>query len=202
MSAAAAYFRDGRLLSMACFSEIPSIDERAVRDGVGTLYRTMVRRGELFQAGRRVNDPGRLAPALPDPMGSRPEVIVCDRYRVNELRDILERERFPRAELVIRGMGWKDGSADVRGFRAAVLSDRVIPERSVLMASAISKAQDHGRSSRKFQIVEVDVQGGRNAKSRDDAAAAGLLAVSEGNRRWHVRRAGVSRRRRYRTAIA
>ena len=200
MSAASGYFRDGRLLSLACFSEIPGIEERAVRDGVGTLYRTMVKRGELFQAGRRVNDPGQLLRRCLRLWG-RPEAIVCDRFRVNELRDILDRERFPRAELVIRGMGWRDGSADVRGFRAAVLSDRVIPERSVLMASAISKARTMGDPAGNWKLAKW-TQGGRNARSRDDAAASGLLAVAEGNRRWHVRRAGVSSRRRIRTAIA
>ena len=187
MSAAAAYFQDHRLLSMACFSEIPTLEERAVRDGVGTLYRTMVRRGELMTSGRRVNDPGRLLRRCLTLWG-RPEAIVCDRYRVNELRDILGAARFPiGSDLVVRGMGWKDGAADVRGFRAAVLSDRVIPEASVLMASAISKARTVGDPAGNWKLAKWTA-GGRRAKSRDDAAAAARLAIAEGNRRWHRRR--------------
>ena len=56
MSAASAYFRDGRLEATACFPELPSLAERGLADGVGGLYQQMADRGELFQAGRRVSD--------------------------------------------------------------------------------------------------------------------------------------------------
>ena len=60
MSAAAAYFRSGELEAFAVFPEIPSLVERGLGDGVGDLYTRMARRGELFQAGRRVSDAGAL----------------------------------------------------------------------------------------------------------------------------------------------
>ena len=56
MSAAAGYFRSGELESIAVFPELPSLAERGLADGVGDLYLRMAKRGELFQAGRRVSD--------------------------------------------------------------------------------------------------------------------------------------------------
>ena len=49
------------------------------------------------------------------------------RWREAELRQHLEAARFPLAELVIRGQGFKDGGPDMRAFRAAVLGDHVRP---------------------------------------------------------------------------
>ena len=65
MSAAAAYFRDGRLEAQACFPELPSLSERGLSDGVGDLYCRMAERGELFQAGRRVSGRGGVAAGVP-----------------------------------------------------------------------------------------------------------------------------------------
>ena len=65
MSAGSAYFKSGELAAVACFPEIPSLAERGLGDGVGDLYVRMARRGELFQAGRRVSDvPALLREAL------------------------------------------------------------------------------------------------------------------------------------------
>ena len=84
MSAAAAYFRDGRLEATACFPELPSLAERGLADGVGDLYQQMADRGELFQAGRRVSDiPALLAECLE--RWGRPVAITCDRWRLAEL---------------------------------------------------------------------------------------------------------------------
>ena len=88
MSAAAAYFRSGELEAFAVFPELPSLAERGLGDGVGDLYARMARRGELYQSGRRVSDAGALLREALDRWG-RPVAVVCDRWRVAELRQAL-----------------------------------------------------------------------------------------------------------------
>ena len=80
MSEASAYFRDSRLESLACFPELPSPAERGLADGISDLYVQMMKRGELFQAGRRVSDLAALLKHAMDKWGL-PAAIVCDRLR-------------------------------------------------------------------------------------------------------------------------
>ena len=94
MSAAAAYVRDGTLEAVACFPELPNLAERGLADGVGGLYQQMAGRGELFQAGRRVSDVPALLRECRERWG-RPVAIVCDRWRLAELKQHLEAIRFP-----------------------------------------------------------------------------------------------------------
>jgi len=105
---------------------------------------------------------------------------VCDRWREAELRQTLAFEEYPRCLLVVRGMGYMDGGADVREFRRACLDGRVQPVRSLLFRSAMSGervATDPAGNSKLAKGGE-----GRRTRCRDDAAAA-ILAVAEGRRR-------------------
>ena len=182
MSAAAAYFRDGTLEAVACFPELPSLAERGLADGVGALYNQMAERGELFQAGRRVSDIPVLLRECLERWG-RPIAIVCDRWRLAELKEHLEAVRFPLADLVERGQGFKDGGQDVRDFRASVLGDHVRPSRSLLLTAAMSEARVTGDPAGNWKLGK-HVQGGRRANARDDSCAAAIIAVAEGYRRW------------------
>lgn len=185
MSAAAAYFRDGRLAACAVFPEIPGLLERGIGDGVGRLYVQMAGRGELLVAGRRVSDVrALLAEALA--RWGRPVVVACDRWREAELRQHLEAVRFPAAALVIRGQGFKDGGEDVRDFRRAVLSGLVRPDESLLLTAAMGEARVVGDAAANWKLAK-HVQGGRRAAARDDSAAAAILAVAEGVRRFQER---------------
>ena len=183
MSAGSAYFRSGELEAVACFPELPSLAERGLADGVGDLYQRMARRGELFQAGRRVSDVGALLREALDRWG-RPVAVVCDRWRVAELRQALEAVGFPIAAMVERGMGYRDGGQDVRDFRASVLGDKVRPSRSLLLRAALSEARVTSDPAGNAKLSK-GAQGGRRLRARDDAAAASILAVAEGFRRWH-----------------
>ena len=185
MSAAAAYFRDGTLEAVACFPELPRLAERGLADGVGGLYQQMADRGELFLAGRRVSDIPALLRECLERWG-RPVAITCDRWRLAELKQHLEAVRFPLAELVERGQGFKDGGQDVRDFRAAVLGDHVRPSQSLLLRAAMSEARVTGDPSGNWKLAK-HVQGGRRANARDDACAAAIVAVAEGYRRWAAR---------------
>ena len=182
MSAAAAYFRTGQLEACAVFPELPSLGERGLADGVGRLYLDMAARGELIQAGRRVSDVQALLRLALNRWG-RPLAIVCDRWRVAELRQALEAVRFPLAQLVERGQGFKDGGQDVRDFRAAVLADEVRPASSLLLTAAMSEARAVGDPAGNWKLAKR-TQGGRRSQARDDAAAAAIVAVAAGRRRW------------------
>ena len=195
MSAAAAYFRDGTLEATACFPEIPTLGERGLGDGCGDLYQRMAGRGELFQSGRRVSDVGALLREALDRWG-RPIAVVCDRWRVAELRQALEGVGFPLADLIERGMGYRDGGQDVRDFRAAVLGDKVRPSRSLLLRAALAEARVTSDPAGNAKLSK-GAQGGRRLRARDDAAAAAILAVAAGFRRWH---GGTTKRPRWRYA--
>ena len=141
MSAAAGYWMEtGGLEAFAVFPENPDLHECGRQDGVDRLYVECADRGELLQAGDRVSD----IPALLTEVRARwgtPAAIVCDRWREAELRQSLSAVSFPVIPLVVRGMGYKDGGADVLALRRACMSDKVSPRRSLLMGSAMSGAR-------------------------------------------------------------
>ena len=196
MSAAAAYWRGGDLEAVAVFPELPGLAERGLADGVGGLYQRMAERGELLQAGRRVSDIPSLLAVVLERWG-RPAAVICDRWREAELRQHLEALRFPSVPLVVRGMGFKDGSEDVRGFRRAVLGGHVRPSESLLLRSALSEARVQVDPAGNAKLAKGS-QGGRRQNARDDAAA--MLAVGAGFREWH-QTTQPTRRARYRSAV-
>ena len=190
MSAVAAYWpSSGRLAVIACFPERPGLAERGLQDGVGRRYLDMHRAGDLLIAGRRTSDLSALLQETVRRWG-RASALVCDTYRVKDLKDALEDVRYPRVPLTVRRMGFGDGSEDLRLFRRACLDGKVKPERSLLLRSAMGEARvtfDNSGNSRLAKKVE----GGRRHRARDDAAAAALLAVAEGCRRQESGRKGL-----------
>ena len=181
MSAASAYWpATGRLECWALFPEQPSLAERGLRDGVGNLYSQMNQRGELFVAGDRLPDLGWMLRRILAEWG-RPAALAADRYKENDLRQALDACGFPSVHLAFRGMGWRDGSEDVRMFRAACLENEVKPPVSKLLRAAMSEARVAVDPAGNSKLVKVH-EGGRGFQPRDDAAAASILAVSEGVR--------------------
>ena len=181
MSAVAGYWPEsGALDAYAVFPELPTLDERGRRDGVGRLYSDMAGRGELGVAGYRVSDvPALLSEAL-DRWG-RPALIVTDDWRQAELRQHLDAAGFPHAALQTRRMGWKDGGEDVRLFRRAALDGQLRPVRSLLLRAALSEARTVSDASGNSKLAKHS-EGGRRQGGRDDAIAAAILAVSAGVR--------------------
>ena len=180
-SAVACYAPEtGALQCLAAFPESPALADRGLRDGVGGLYVECARRGELLTLGHRsVNVPALLRAAL-DRFG-RPARIVADRWREAELRDALEAAGVPLAAFEARGMGYQDGSADVRAFRRACADGRVRPSPSLLLRSAMSEARTISDPAGNAKLSKGS-QGGRRLRARDDAAAAAILAVAAGVR--------------------
>ena len=180
-SAVAAYWpATGALVCVAAFPVEPTLAERGLRDGVGGLYVECARRGELLTLGRRSVAIPMLLQAAMERFG-RPSRIVTDRWREAELRDALEAAGVPLASIEFRGMGFKDGAEDVRGFRKACADRRVTPSPSLLLRSAMAEARTMSDPAGNAKLSKGS-QGGRRVRARDDAAAAAILAVAAGAR--------------------
>ena len=182
----------GRLSVLGAFgcAEI-SLEERGRLDGVSGLYRECARAGELLeQPDTRIGDVEGLLRAAMERFGA-PDRIAADRWRISELRDALDKAQVPLAGLVARGQGWRDGGQDTRGFIAACLSDQVRPGRSLLLGASLAEATVAQDPAGNTKLVK------RRSRSRDDAAAASVLAVSEGSRML----AGAAPRRRGRFLV-
>lgn len=181
MSAVAGFWPEtGRLDAIGCFGDDPSLKTRGIGDGVGPLWQKCADRGELITSSGRVSDVKDLLNEAWERWGA-PLAIVCDRWREGELRDALKDLRWPVCDLVVRGMGYKDGSEDVRGFRRSLLTGNVIPTDSLLLAAAMSEARVVMDPAGNAKLAKRG-EGRRRSTARDDAAAAAILAVGLGYR--------------------
>ena len=180
-SAVTAYYPEtGGLRTVAAFPHTPDLEARGERDAVGELYTKMHQRGEIILAGPRVvSVPGLLQEAL-DRFGE-PDAIAGDRFRQNELIQALEAAKIEPCHVSWRGMGFKDGAEDVRLFRRMCLDGYVQPEISLLLRSCMAEACTIADPAGNEKLSKSS-EGGRRQKARDDAAAAGVLAVAEGAR--------------------
>ena len=180
-SAAAAWWpATGRLEGFAVFPEQPSLEMRATNDGAGSLYSECYRRGELLLAGDMVSDIAGLLTEALDRWGT-PAAIAADRFKKAELIGHLNALDFPTADLVLRGMGFRDGSEDVRGFQLAALSGKVKPVKSLLMRASMSEARVTGDVAGNWKLAKGS-EGGRRSRAKDDVVAAMILAVAVGQR--------------------
>ena len=146
----------GRLEVVAAFPTEPSLEERGLRDGVGSLYRDCFRRGELVTVGGAAVDVGALVAEALHRFGA-PVGIAADRWREAELRDVLQEAGVPPAILELRGQGYKDGAEDVRQFRRGFLERKVVPVPSLLMVAAMREARvvtDAGRGQKLAKKTE------------------------------------------------
>ena len=181
-AAAAFYPATGRAEVMAVIGGVPTLAERGRADNVGQLYRQMAERGELLVSeGRRTPDVEGFISAVVEQWGV-PGAIVADRYKEGELFDALNAARVPTRPVTLRGMGWRDGTEDVRRFRAAVFEGQVRAPRSLLLRSALAEARVVSDMAGNEKLAKGS-QAGRRALGRDDAVAALVLAVAEGVRR-------------------
>ena len=112
---------------------------------------------------------------------SKPKVIVCDRYRINELKTVLLQMKLGSIPIVFRGMGFRDGSEDVRSFRRAALAGRLAFPASSLIRSSFAESRTTSDPSGNEKLCK-ETEGGRRRNARDDVVAACILAVGFGYR--------------------
>lgn len=173
-SAAVALWRTGRIEAVAVAPGVPGIEEQERRDHVPRgVYRALVDSGELLVAdGLRVPTVGQLEGAIRSRWGV-PSLIVCDRHRLDELRD----QVAAPVRIEPRVTRWFDAADDVRALRRLAKDGPlscVESSRSLLTASlgvATVKNDDQGNTRL--------AKRGHNNEARDDVAAALLLAAGQ-----------------------
>ena len=170
-SAAVGVWRSGRVEALAVAPGIPDLAAQEKRDRVprGT-YRVLAENGSLRVAeGLRVQPPGDLVKAVRNAWG-RAEVIVCDRFRLGELQDVVN-----GTPIVPRVSRWSSSSEDIRAVRklakdgplSCAESSRALLTAS--LASTVVKMDDAGN----VRLVKK----GTNNTGRDDVGAALVLAA-------------------------
>lgn len=181
LSAGVGYWpRTGQLRVTAAMGDTPDPVARGKRDGVGPLYGNAVRARDLLLTPGRVADVAMLMESCFLYWG-KPVSIVCDSYRQAELLDILERRGWGDIEVVLRSPSYRDSSEDIKLFRDEVERFRLRVPKSDLLNHHIGRAVVQSDSTGHVKLAK-QAAGGRSARTRDDLAAAGILAVAQGVR--------------------
>lgn len=168
-SAAVAWWPSGRVEALAVAPGLPGIEAQEKRDRVRSgAYRKLTDAGLVTMAeGLRVVPPAALVDRIRE---WAPSAIICDRFRINELRDA-----HPPCPILPRVTRFSEASFDIRALRRAskdgpltvALESRPLVEASLSVARV---KHDDGGS------VRLHKDGTHN-KSRDDIAAALTLAA-------------------------
>ena len=134
-TAAAAYWpATGALRTWLAFGSVPTLRDRAKRDGAD--YPAMERRGELrTYPGRTVPVKAFVADVRADLADATVRGAYADAYKVGALRDCL-----PWPLTVVRSGTGPDGSAAVRAFQSAVLTNRLALRPNLSLSSAIKES--------------------------------------------------------------
>ena len=170
-SAATAIWQSGRIEALAIAPGIPSIEEQENRDQVppGT-YARLLETGRLRMAhGLRVQPPAALMAAITDAWGE-PELIVCDRFRLGELKDCTN-----GTQVIPRVSRWSEAGDDIRALRRLVKDGPFTvaeTSRPLLAASlAVSMVRNDDQGNTRL------VKKASNNTARDDVAAALVLGA-------------------------
>ena len=177
-SAAVALYPNGRVEARAVAAGIPSLEDQEIRDRQppGT-YGKLYDMGQLEIAeGLRVQPPAQLWEIIRSTWG-KPQLIVCDRFRLPELEDVVRRG----ARLEPRVSRWSEASFDIRALRQMALDGplAVDADSQALLATSLSQAMVKTDDGGNVRLVKK----GFNNTSRDDVAAALVLACGATARR-------------------
>ena len=171
-SAAVAVWQSGRMEAIACAPGIPDLDAQERRDNVpASTYTKLAASGSLTTAqGLRVQPPSALWEAICDRWGV-PVKIVCDRFRLSELRDVVG----SASAIEPRITQWSSSSADIRALRKICRDGplSVDPGSRNLLVVSMSAAYVQNDNAGNVRLIKK----GHDNKGRDDVAAAATLAA-------------------------
>ena len=170
-SAACSLYRNGRIEARAVAPGLPCLADQETRDNVprGT-YQRLADQGVLIQAeGLRVPPASLLMQLISETWG-RPAGLICDRFRIDELRDA----GLP-CQITPRVTRWSESSFDIRALRSRTKDGPfAVAECSrSLLAASLSAAMVKNDDAGSFRLIKK----GFNNKARDDVAAALVLAA-------------------------
>ena len=169
----------GRMEVYGAFADTPNLLDRGMGDGVGDLYARMRERGELVTYAGRVVPPSEfLKDCAARLAGERVLAAGADRFRRAAVITALEAAGICWP-MVWRGQGASataDGSADVRSFQNWILTGRLRPVASLVMASAIRESAIYRDKLGNPALMK------HRANGRIDALSAGVIAVGLADR--------------------
>ena len=170
-TAAAAYWpATGALRTWLGFGSVPKLRDRAKRDGAD--YPAMERRGELrTYPGRTVPVKAFVADVRADLAVAKVRGAFADAYKVGELRDCL-----PWPLTVVRSGAGPDGSAAVRSFQSAVLTNTLSLRANLSLSTAIKES-----TLRRDGNGNPAIDRARSA-GRIDVLSAAILAIGAGSK--------------------
>ena len=171
-SAAVAVWPSGRCAALAVAPGEPDLETQEKRDRAPAgVYRELAGTGSLTVAdGLRVPPVSLLWHAVTEKWGL-PARIVCDRFRLGELNDVIA-GACPVEPRVTR---WSECAADIRALRKMASDGPLSFERDsrLLIAASLMFAMVKNDDAGNCRLVKR----GTNNMARDDAAAALLLAA-------------------------
>ena len=172
-SAAVGWWPTGRVEALAAAPGLPGIEAQEKRDRVRAgAYRKLIDAGLVtLTEGLRVVPPAALVDRIRE---WEPAAIICDRFRINELRDAT-----PPCPILPRVTRYSESSADIRALRRAAKDGplTVAPESRPLVEASLAVA----RVKHDDENIRLQKDGTHN-KSRDDIAAALTLAAGAASR--------------------
>ena len=186
--AALALYRNGRVEARALAPGIPDLESQERRDNIASgTYRKLADEGVLTQAeGLRV-PPAKTLIKLISATWGRPSALICDRFRIDELRDA----GLPCA-VIPRVSRWSEASFDIRALRSKVKDGplSISPCSRSILAASLAVAEVKNDDAGSTRLVKRDT----NNTSRDDVAAALVLAAGLHERTTGAPRLILSRR--------
>ena len=166
----------GRLAGLAVAPGLPGIEELEKRDGKRRgLYDEFRADGILtVDEGRRVV---RVRALIDRVLAFRPEVIVCDRFRLPAVLDAVA----GRCRVIARVTRWSESTADIMATRRHALDGglAVVPECRRIFRFTLAESTVEHDDSGNVRMVKGDTHN----THRDDLASAMVLACGAAARR-------------------
>ena len=170
-SAAVAIYQSGRIEARALAPGIPSLERQEKRDRVPKgSYQTLHDAGVLSVAeGLRVPPAGLLI-AMIEAAWGRPALIVCDRFRLDDLKDT-----GIKCKVIPRVTRWSEASFDIRALRKAAMDGpmSVAEDSRAIIAASLAVAMVLNDDAGSVRIIKR----GTNNTARDDVASGLVLAA-------------------------
>ena len=179
LSAVSFYWPDtGRLEAYTALPKYPLLEERGVRDGIGSGYIEMQEDGVLFIHGEKET---RNAAFLGEMFALVKDFqwlgVACDRYKKTAVQQALLEAGYTDDIIVDRAVGrGKDGWDDLNAFRSACLEEHLRPGINLALEHAISSAMITRDRNGNFALDKA------HQKGRIDALQSTIHAVGLGER--------------------